>query len=121
MQTAQKNFYKKLLGRRGEVTAKKYLEKSGYKILEKNFSTKFGEIDLIATKGETLVFIEVKTRSSVKFGYPAEAVDKKKREKYFIVANEYLQKNKIVDKECRFDVIEVLSGEVNHIENAFFL
>ena len=120
MQTSQKNLYKKLLGRRGELKAKKYLKKAGYKILESNFATRFGEIDLIAKKDGVICFVEVKTRKNIDFGYPAEAVGKVKQEKYVIVANEYLQRKGLTDKICRFDVIEVLGGEINHIENAFF-
>ena len=120
MLDTSKNFYKKLLGRTGEVNAEKFLKKLGYKILARNFKTVVGEIDIIAKDGDTVVFVEVKTRTSEKFGVPSEAVDLKKREKYFKVAEEYLVKNyKTTDVECRFDVVEALNGQINHIINAF--
>ncbi len=120
MQIAQKNFYKKLLGRVGEKKAAEHLEKKGYKIIEKNFKTHVGEIDLIATIDEEIVFVEVKTRSSDAFGAPSEAVDLKKQEKYYKVADEYLLKTKRKDASCRFDVIEIENGQINHIINAFW-
>ena len=128
MQFAQKNFYKKFLGRAGEVKAAEFLRKKGYKILDKNYKTHIGEIDLIAKDGDTLVFIEVKTRMDDAFGAPSEAVTLKKQEKYVLVATEYLVRNHLNDTPCRFDVIEIY-GEIlpsgfrvsafNHIKNAF--
>ena len=120
MQTTQKNFYKKLLGRIGENKAIKHLKKLGYKILEKNFKTKLGEIDIIAEDKETLVFIEVKTRSSLSFGAPSEAVNRKKQEKYFLVAEEYLIKTGNEERICRFDVIEIEGEKINLIKDAFW-
>ena len=75
MQIAQKNFYKKFLGRAGEVKAAEFLKKKGYKIIKTNYKTYCGEIDIIANDGEYTVFVEVKTRTSDEFGAPAEAVD----------------------------------------------
>ncbi len=120
MQIAQKNFYKKLLGRVGEKKAGEYLKKKGYQILKTNYKTYCGEIDLIAKDKEgNIVFIEVKTRSGDEFGAPSEAVNAKKREKYYKVASEYLQREKKLDSPCRFDVVEIENGEINHIINAF--
>ena len=82
MQIAQKNFYKKLLGRAGEKLAVDFLKKKGFKILKTNYKTVVGEIDIIAQDREYIVFIEVKTRSSDNYGLPREAVDRKKQEKY---------------------------------------
>lgn len=121
MQTAQKNFYKKLLGRVGETKSVKFLKKQGYKIIERNFKTRVGEIDIIARKNDELVFVEVKTRSSDCYGAPSEAVNRKKQEKYFKVAQEYILKKNMADCNCRFDVVEVENGQINHIENAFCL
>ena len=120
MQIAQKNFYKKFLGRAGELKAAEYLKKKGYKILEKNFKTHFGEIDIIVRDGEYIVFVEVKTRSGDEYGAPCEAVDARKREKYFKVAEEYLLRAGKTDSPCRFDVIEIEKGQINHIINAFY-
>ena len=119
MQIAQKNFYKKLLGRVGEKKAGEFLRKKGYTILKTNYKTYCGEIDLIAKDGEDIVFIEVKTRSGDDFGAPSEAVTQKKQEKYYKVASEYLQREKKLDSPCRFDVVEIENGEINHIINAF--
>lgn len=119
MQIAQKNFYKKFLGRAGENLAEKFLIKEGYKILYRNYKTHVGEIDIIAEIDNTIVFVEVKTRSNENYGKPAEAVDISKQEKYIKVATEYLLKNKKTEQNCRFDVIEIENGEINHITCAF--
>ena len=119
MQITQKNFYKKFLGRAGELKAVEYLKQKGYNILDTNYKTHVGEADIIAKTNETTVFIEVKTRSSSVYGTPAEAVNYKKREKYFLLASQYLQKKGLTDKPCRFDVVEIENGQINHIENAF--
>ena len=119
MQIAQKNFYKKLLGRAGEVEAGKFLKKAGYKVLEMNFRTHIGEADIIAQKDGVTVFVEVKTRSDDTYGAPSEAVNHKKQEKYFRVATEYLIKKGLQDAPCRFDVIEIENGKINHIIDAF--
>ena len=119
MQIAQKNFYKKFLGRVGEKKAADYLRKKGHEILETNFKTVFGEIDIISKDGQTIVFTEVKTRSSDEFGTPAQAVTEKKQEKYYKVASQYLQKNCKSENLCRFNVIEIENGQINHILDAF--
>ncbi len=119
MQIAQKNFYKKLLGRAGELKAVEFLKKKGFKIVKTNYKTYCGEIDVIALDGENVVFIEVKTRTNEDFGLPSEAVTAKKREKYYKVASEFLQREKKTDCPCRFDVIEIENGQINHIIDAF--
>ena len=119
MQIAQKNFYKKFLGRAGEVKAGEYLKKKGYKILKTNYKTHIGEIDLIAEDNGTVVFIEVKTRSDDRFGAPSEAVTIKKTQKYYKVAEEFLVRERKTDFPCRFDVIEIENGQINHIIDAF--
>ena len=119
MQIAQKNFYKKLLGRAGEKLAQKFLKGKGYKIVKTNYKTYLGEIDIIAEDEGVIVFVEVKTRTSENYGLPCEAVDKKRQERYYKTATYYLQKEKKTDAECRFDVIEIENGEINHIFNAF--
>ena len=121
MQFAQKNFYKKLLGKVGEDKAVAYLKKQGFKITERNYKNAFGEIDVIAKDGEYTVFIEVKTRTGEEFGAPSEAVDYCKRQKYTRIAEAYLVSKGLVDSACRFDVIEIENGEINHIKDAFSL
>ena len=119
MQFAQKNFYKKLLGRVGEDKACAFLKREGIKVVERNYKNAFGEIDVIAKDGEYLVFLEVKTRSGDGFGAPSEAVDARKRGKYFRIAQGYLNKKGITDVPIRFDVIEVENESINHIKDAF--
>ena len=113
------------LGKRGEELAIGFLKKLRYKILEKNFRCKFGEIDIIALQGNTLVFVEVKTRSSLEYGCPQTSVTAKKRNQLTKVAFFYLQKNRLFDRAARFDVvaIEFDSGEkrIELIRNAFGL
>ena len=119
MQITQKNFYKKFLGRAGELKAAEFLKKKGFKILKTNYKTHVGEIDIIAEDNGTIVFVEVKTRSGDAFGLPCEAVGSKKQEKYVKVATEYLVKEGKTECTCRFDVIEIENGQINHIFDAF--
>ena len=119
MQIAQKNFYKKFLGRAGELKAAEYLKKKGFKILKTNYKTYCGEIDIIALDKENIVFIEVKTRSGEEYGVPSESVTAKKQERYYKVALEFLQREKKSDYPCRFDVVEIENGQINHIIDAF--
>ena len=107
------------MGRAGEKRAVDFLKKNGFKILKTNYKTVVGEIDIIAEEKGVIVFIEVKTRTSDNFGAPSEAVDKRKQEKYYKTATYFLQKEKKTDSECRFDVVEIENGQINHIFNAF--
>ena len=109
----------KKLGARGENQACRYLQKSGYEILERNYKNPFGEIDIIAKKEDTVAFIEVKTRLNENYGAPSEAVGSKRRFRY-IKSAEYYFYGKEIDCTVRFDIIEILRGELNHIENAFY-
>lgn len=114
----------KVLGAFGENMANEYLSECGYKVLDRNFSCRTGEIDIIALQGDTVVFIEVKTRSSEKFGLPSEAVSATKQRKIVKTALYYLQKNRLMDYMCRFDVIEIIVDEenncrINLIQDAF--
>ncbi len=114
----------KNLGNAGENLAENLLMSKNYKILAKNF--RFGrnaEIDIIAESNNTIIFVEVKTRSNQKLGRPAEAVTVQKQKKIILAANKFLQMNNFFDRACRFDVIEILADnenwKINHIENAF--
>lgn len=111
----------KLKGKTGEDIACSYLKKAGYEIFHRNFTTNIGEIDIVASDSEYLVFIEVKTRLSDAFGTPGEAVDYHKRRKINEVAAQYIKKYRYFDVPVRFDVIEVYLEErkVNHLVNAF--
>ena len=112
----QENYVK---GKYGEALAENYLRKQKYKILERNYKNKIGEIDLIAEDKNVLVFVEVKYRTSAQFGLPSEAVNYYKIQKIQKTAILYLQTNKLEDAEIRFDVIDILGEEITHIKNAF--
>lgn len=111
-------------GRMGENLAIEYLTDKGYVILETNYRNKIGEVDIIAYDKDVLVFIEVKTRLGINYGYAFESVDSRKQKKIANTSLMYLQKNKMSDVQVRYDVIEVYPVEeekVNHFENAFSL
>lgn len=107
----------------GEEFAKDFLERNDYYILERNFRCKIGEIDIIAydKKEEVIASVEVKTRRSIKYGMPKEAVDKKKQKHIVSATKYYLLVNKLMNYKVRFDVIEIyLTGctyKINHIKN----
>lgn len=107
-------------GKIGEDRATEYLKNKGYEILERNFHSRFGEVDIIARIGECIVFLEVKTRKSIAYGRPSEFVTPKKIEKIIKTAMIYLENREV---EMRFDVVEVYIkngySEIEHIENAF--
>jgi len=109
------------LGRLKEDEAVAFLEKLGYKILCRNFTSKFGEIDIIALDNDTLVFVEVRSKSYVDFGFAQETVDRKKIERIIKTAEIYIVKNNIRNLCIRFDVISFNGGKVEHIKNAFNL
>jgi len=119
MSDTPQNLHKKFLGFFGEQRAVKLLKKKRYKIIEKNYKDKIGEVDIIAEKQGFLIFIEVKTRVSDDFGRPAEAVTVAKQRKYRLMAMGYVNRFGYEDTPIRFDVIEILGKEINHIENAF--
>ena len=107
----------------GELRAAQYLRQKGYNIWSANYRTKVGEIDLVASVGETLCFIEVKTRRQGGYFPPAEAVDYKKEENVKSAAASYMSVAK-VKMPFRFDIIEVVlidddNCRIRHLENAF--
>ena len=110
---------KRILGFRGEERAARYLKRRGYKIIERNFRCPFGEVDIIAEKGDVVAFIEVKTRSNDNFGAPNEAVNGGRMRRYKNSARYYFT-DRSMDCVVRFDIIEVTKEGINHIENAFF-
>lgn len=106
----------------GESKAVEYLKKKGYTIVERNYRTKVGEIDIIARKGNTLVFIEVKTRSNMNYGFPYEAVNKRKLDKIIKTSLIYIKQKGDKGYQVRYDIIEVFlsnDSKINHIENVF--
>ncbi len=108
-------------GRTGEDIATHYLQEKGYVILERNYATKTGEIDIIAVGEGFIVFVEVKARLNDNFGYAQEAVNYQKRRKINQVASEYIKRFKLFDRAIRFDIVEVYTEDkrIVHIENAF--
>ena len=109
----------------GEERAARYLRLRAYRILEKNFRCRLGEIDLIARRGGYLVFVEVKLRKSDRFGQAREFVNRAKQERTIATAQLWLQEHE-TELQPRFDVIEIYAPEgpegkvrINHIENAF--
>lgn len=113
-------------GRRGEELAAAYLTRHGYRIIQQNYRVSCGEVDIIAYDKDTLVFVEVKTRTGAGFGAPAEAVTYRKRQQISKTALVYLSQQRLLNGPARFDVVAVLliNGAVPHIElfkNAFDL
>jgi len=112
-------------GEKSESIAVSYLKKQGYKIIEQNYRTKLGEIDIIAREKSTIAFIEVKSRKSKNFGSPKWAVTPKKQKKISMVALWYLKTTKQSNVKARFDVVSIISSHDNPsieiIKNAFEL
>jgi len=121
-------FKRKRFGREGEEAAAAFLRKQGYRILEQNFRTALGEVDLIAEHAGAVVFIEVKSRSGEAFGQPVDALTPFKQNKIHQVARVFLARHAIQNREVRFDVVSV-AGEpgrpegwrVEVLKNAFQL
>ena len=109
----------------GEKFAVEHLKTQGYQILAQNYRFRRGEIDLVAQDGERIVFVEVKTRRSLKFGLPQAAVTRRKQRQISKIALAYLQAQNLLNAPCRFDVIAIyLSPQcellrLEQIENAF--
>ena len=114
---------KNSLGVKGELEARKYLKKRGYRIVENNCRIGGSEIDIIVTKGDFLIFVEVKSRSSTETGLPEEFVDERKILKIISGAKLYSARKKYREMFIRFDIISIVFSEkkfvVDHIENAF--
>ncbi|MBW2039849.1 MAG: YraN family protein [Deltaproteobacteria bacterium] len=115
---------RKVLGGRGEDLAVRYLQKKGYKVIERNYRCLLGEIDLIARDKETLVFVEIKARSSSGFGLPQEAVGRFKQKKLIQVAKAYIVEHHLKEAiPARFDVVAIQltpsGAEIELIKDAF--
>ncbi|BCJ85236.1 YraN family protein [Effusibacillus dendaii] len=112
-------------GRQGEQLAKRYLESQGWHIVATNWRCRAGEIDIVAQDGNCLVFVEVRTRTSNRFGSPSESVDWRKQKKIRQVASIFLSMNTVCVSRIRFDMISIRMVEngqtpaLEHIENAF--
>jgi putative endonuclease len=112
-------------GKKSENLAVWYLKKSGYKILEKNYRTQIGEIDIIAKEKKTIVFVEVKSRRSIRYGSPKWSVTHQKQRKISMVALQYLKSIRQTDAKARFDVVAITSNrdepQIEIVKNAFEL
>lgn len=112
------------LGKRGEEAAARFLYRRGYDIVERNWVCPAGEADIIAKDENAVVFVEVKTRSSCEKGFPAEAVDEKKRNRYERIAAYFLKEYDETDIPVRFDIVSIVAissdrALVRHHINAF--
>ena len=118
-------FPPKPLGQRGEDAAARYLRRKGYHILARHLDLRQGELDIVAADGRTVVFVEVKTRSSASAGTPAEAIDDRKESRMTQAALAYLKSHGLLNHSARFDVVAITWPEgrgkphIEHIENAF--
>lgn len=109
----------RVVGCWGENLAAQYLSQNKYKILNRNFNCHFGEIDIVAWDGESVIFVEVKARKDDSFGMPREAVNWRKQQTIVKCANYWLYKNKKTGVPVRFDVVEILGSDITHIKDAF--
>lgn len=111
---------RRALGAAGEERAATRYRETGYEILARNWHCRDGEIDLVCANDDTLVFVEVKTRSSLDFGHPAESVTPAKQARLRRLAGRWIGENPDTGRRStRFDVVAVLPGSVEVIENAF--
>jgi putative endonuclease len=106
-------------GATAEDLAAEHLATRGFRILERNFTVKGGEIDLVCDDAGTLVFVEVRSRKGSRYGAPAETISATKRRRIILAARLYLLMRNIEDRACRFDVIAVEGGEITHLTDAF--
>ncbi len=100
-------------GLEGEDFAVRFLKSKGYRIIERNFRTRYGEIDIVARRKAEIVFLEVKTRSSDSFGVPQEAVDRRKLSKISTVASHFIQKKGLENFSIKFEIVAIKKKD-NH-------
>ena len=114
---------RRAVGRWGEDIAADLYRRQGFNVVARNFRTRFGEIDLVASRGGTLVFCEVKTRKTARWGEPAEAVGRDKQRRLRRLARDYLDAVNPRVRRVRFDVVSIVAGpdgpEVVHVADAF--
>ncbi|MEL6557925.1 MAG: YraN family protein [Bacteroidota bacterium] len=109
----------KTIGDSGEAQALKYLVKNNYEVLERNFRHRRGEIDIICLKSNTLIFIEVKKRKNIAYGYPEEFVSKAQEKMIMDTADHYIYAINW-QKNIRYDIISITGEELYHIKDAFY-
>lgn len=112
------------LGRKGEDLAVEHLEKNGYSVLTRNYVYLKGEIDIIAQKGDTVVIVEVKTRSTPEWGDPQDFLKQSQINRLVNTANHYIEHYTSDDVDVRFDIVAIVSNKsgtrIEHLENAFY-
>jgi len=112
--------FNKAIGIEGENIATTYLNKTGYKIIERNYSSRFGEIDIVASINNCLVFVEVKTKTGTDFGVPEEMISKRKIKQIQKMADLFILKNATTTSSynaCRIDVIAIVLTETGEAES----
>ena len=119
MQNSPQDVHKKVLGQKGEKIVEEYLKARGCKILKRNYRTPFGEADLVVEDGDEIVFVEVKARTTSRYGAPREAVGKTKQQRYYKIAQYYWLRTG-EEPNARFDVAEVYAdGRIEYLKYAF--
>jgi putative endonuclease len=116
---------KQALGREGERLAELFLKKKGYRLVERNYRCRGGEVDLILLDRKVVVFVEVKTRTDEVFGSPLEAVEPRKQRRMILAAQLYLHQKSLHERDARFDVVGIswpgTEPVLEHIKNAFVI
>jgi putative endonuclease len=110
---------RRALGAAGEAQAAAWYEGHGYAVLHRNWRCREGELDLVVRRGRELVFVEVKTRRTDRFGIPAEAVTREKQRRIHTLARRYLDATDVRASSLRFDVVSILAGRLEVIQAAF--
>lgn len=108
---------KREVGNIYETKSVEILKRENYDVLERNYRNKYGEIDIIAKKDNIIIFIEVKYRATLKYGYGSEAVDKNKIKRIYKTAMQYLIKNGLEENQCRFDCMSYLGKDFKWDKN----
>jgi putative endonuclease len=99
------------VGGQAEQRAARFLEAQGYRILERNYACRLGEIDIVAEEGDVLCFVEVRWRARSRYGYPEESIGRDKKRRISVTARQYLVERKIEGRGCRFDVVSILGDD----------
>lgn len=108
------------VGIEAEQKAVRFLESQGYRIVERNYSCRLGEIDIIAEEVDVLCFVEVRSRKRSRYGYPQESITYEKKRRISLTARHFLLARKIEGRSCRFDVVSILGDEAPVLQrNAF--
>jgi putative endonuclease len=107
------------LGAEAEARAAQFLQRKGYRVVDRNWTCRGGEIDLVCDDGGTLVFVEVRARHDDRHGTPLESVIDLKRRRLIRAAELYLVEKELYDRACRFDVVAITGATVEHVEDAF--